>query len=218
MSPMPTFTEIKKKYGSTTPTPTPDNTPDNTTAPPLVRKTAPDVQVSERKAEPQEAMYQGDLDRAQRLIDARLGRQVFDHASGEIVFKDPKLVGRWFNEAINHQRLFQAEQSGWIPTRPEMIADLRLLGVYAVDPSGHIVRGQRGEEHLYFMTQVNVDAIATAKMVENDRRLGAGEAVKEEIAERAATEIGSEAAEFIATKTFGTVQDGIERIERVESD
>lgn len=178
------------------------------------RKTAPDVTVKERIIEPQDAMLEGDLDQAQKLIDGRLNRRVFDHATGEIRFTNQDLVGRWFNEQVSQQQIFKARQAGWLPTPPSLIADLDLLGVYGLNDSGHIVRGQRGEEHLMYMLLVNRDHVQDAKTQENDRRMGSKSKTKQELVEAAAAQFGAEAAEQFNTQIIGEVTDGVERIER----
>jgi hypothetical protein len=183
----------------------------------LERKTAPDVSVSERSSAPQEAMHRGDLETAQALIDARLGSNVFGQGTGAITFSDASLVPRWFNEAVNPQRLFQAQQDGWLPVRPEMIADLQMLGVYSVNTNGHVVRGQRGEEHLCFMSKVNAGKIAIRKTQETDRQMGSSNKARSSMAENVASMPGGgdQAADFIAGKMIGQVTDTIERMERI---
>lgn len=176
------------------------------------RKTAPEVTVSPRDLAPQEAMYHGELEEAQKLIDARLNRSVFEHTSGAIAFTDPQFVGRWFNVAVSSQRLYEAQQSGWVPVPPAMISDLNRLGVYAVNDAGYVVRGQRGEEHLYFMTKVNQQRIAEAKTTENDARLGSGKKSRQDLIESVAAQGHSEAAEFLSSKVIGDVVDGVEQI------
>jgi len=181
------------------------------------RAKAPDVNVMPRSTEPQHQMLEGKLDDAQRLINARLNRTVFDHTSGAVRFADDRLVGRWFNQAVNDQQIYRARQRGWIPVTPEMVSDLEQLGVYQTNDSGHVVRGQRGQEHLMAMTKDNADLVAMAKTVENDRRLGTAKKAKDELAEAAAAQFGSEAGDFMHTNVFGEVRDGVERIDRVEA-
>ncbi len=176
------------------------------------RKVAPDVTVTDRRTEPQDAMLAGDLEKAQKLIDARLQRGVLDHVSGGVKFKDPSLVGRWWNQAINTQQIYQARQKGWLPATPGMIADLELLGVYTVNDAGHIVRGERGLEHLMFMSQENANRIAQAKTAENARRLG-GKAAKDDVATTVGLEHGDQAGEFVDRHVTGEIDDHVERFE-----
>ena len=181
-------------------------------------RVAPDVTVSDRRAEPQEAMYAADLDQAQKLIDRRLERGIFDYASGAIAFTNPDFVGRWFNEAVNGQQIYRARQRGWLPTRPDMIADLEQLGLYSTNAAGEIVRGQRGEEHLMFMTRENFTRIATAKTNDNFKHMGSTKRVKADLANTAGQQLGPEAAEWVDRHVIGEVTDGYERIEKLDPD
>ena len=174
-------------------------------------QTAPAVTVSERQAEPQEKMYQGELDEAQKLIDARLGRQVFDHTSQAIRFKDPSLVGMWFNEAISPQQIYKAKMNGWLMATIDMIENTDLLGVFSVNSSNEVVRGQRGEEHLGYMTKENRRRIDQAKTAENDRRIGI-KADTADIQGAMASQFGAQAADQI--KVVGGVTDSVERMDQ----
>ena len=185
---------------------------------PYKRQVAPDIQVSERPLKVQEAVGTGDLAEADRLIEERLSRGVFDYTSGKIEFTGDD-VGRWFNEVLaGGQQLYRAKRQGWLPASLNMIKDPEQLGVYGTDASGHIVRGQRGEEHLMFMSRVQNERIAQAKTRENLKRMGSTKNIKRDLAEKADEQLGPEAAEFVDKRVFGEVIDSRERIERLPPD
>jgi hypothetical protein len=179
------------------------------------RRVAPDINVSERTLKPQEAIMQGDLDEADRLIEERLKRGVFDYTSGKIEFSGD-FVGRWFNEAVNGQQIYRARRRGWLPATLGMIQDPEQLGVYALDTSNHIVRGQRGEEHLMFMASERNEQVAQAKTAENMKRMGSTRKTKDQIASVASQTLGPEAAEFVERHVIGEIKDSVEVVERLE--
>jgi len=182
------------------------------------RRLAPEITVAERDLAAQEALARKELDEADRLIRARVERGIFDYASAGIEFTNPELEGRWYNEAVNSQQIFRARQKGWVPVRPTMVKNLDQLGVYSVDASGCIVRGQRGEEHLMCMTKANRRLIAQKKNAENERRMGSTRRVKTDIVSAAESALGPEAAEWIEDHTFGEITDSREPIERMPVD
>ena len=180
-----------------------------------VRKARPDINVSERTLKPPEAIHRGDLDEADRLIEERLKHGVFDYTTGKIEFTGD-YVGRWFNEAVNGQQIYRAKKMGWLPVTLGMIRDPEQLGVYALNDSDHVVRGQRGEEHLMFMSRERNEQVAMAKTVENMRRMGSTQQAKAQIADLASHELGPEAAEFVDRHVIGEIKDSVETVERLE--
>lgn len=193
----------------------PTDTPHRGPGRPPKARVAPDITVSNRQAEPQEELYAGDLDQAEKLIERRLERGIFDYTTGRIQFKNPTLLGRWFNEGVNSQQIYRARQKGWLPARPDMIVDLDQLGLYSLNPAGEIVRGQRGEEHLMFMTKANYERVMAAKTNANLKRMGSTSRVKEDLADTAGQQLGPEAADWVHRHVVGEVIDSYERVEKI---
>ena len=152
----------------------------------------------------------------------------FGEPSFDIQFKRKDITARWFNEDLHAgQQIYRAKNSlGWEPVTPDMIADRDSLGAHSIDAAGHIVRGARGSEHLMWMLRAEAQAIADAKVRENNRRMASPNAQRNEVLE-AYGSVNPDGADIISRSVRGmqvdddhpvglhaTVKDGVERIER----
>ncbi len=180
----------------------------------MAKQRPADLAVSERQSVAEEALYERDLDRSNDIIRQRLeSGDVFVGKVSEVQFKRQDLVGYWCNAAISSDRLWQCiERKGWIPVLPDMVADLTQLGGFQTNADGHVVRGQRGEEHLLCMTRENRDRIMRAKTDANNARLGSSAKSKADIAEAAASQFGDQAGEAMRSHLVGEVTDHIETV------
>ena len=150
------------------------------------------------------------------VLDRRLN-DPFGMPSIPIQFKDPGLIGRWFNAAISNDKIWTAKQiQGWASVTPDMIVDLDQIGGFNLSPTTTIVRGDRGQEHLLCMPRVAFDQIQMAKTRKNNERMGNSARTKSDVVAAASEKYGDEAADFLNRHVgpVGDVQDSYERIER----
>ena len=142
---------------------------------------------------------------------ARLS-QPFGETSQPIALVDSSKECHWFNAAIQNDHIWQKKRGGWDNVRPEDVVDTEQIGGFAVDASGHIVRGERGQEVLMSMPKVVIRAIAMKK-AEINKNLGRADKQRagaiESLGQR-----DPEGADFLqkAARRFD-VNDSYERIE-----
>ena len=174
----------------------------------------PKVTIEKSGSEVVEALSAGHADVAREIIKQRIeGGKVFESGKDPIMFRDPTLVGRWFNSLINPDHIWNAKRrKGWQPVTGDMLADSDQLGGLTVNSAGHIVRGERGQELLMFMDRESFEAIKLAKARESDRRMGSSDKAKDDIAEAAEAELGPGQGDAIRRGLVGEVTDGIERV------
>lgn len=136
----------------------------------------------------------------------------FGETSQPIELVDSSRECHWFNAAIQNDHIWQKKRGGWDNVRPEDVVDTEQIGGFAVDASGHIVRGERGQEVLMSMPKVVIRAIAMKK-AELNKRLGRADVAKAASIE-ALGKTDDEGAEFLAkaAKRFD-VKDSYERIQ-----
>ena len=116
------------------------------------------------RVEVMERANQQDLDTllSDPRYKARLS-QPFGETSQPIELKDASRECHWFNAAIQNDHIWQKKRGGWDNVRPEDVVDTEQIGGFSVNPSGHIVRGERGQEVLMSMPSVVIRAIAIKK-------------------------------------------------------
>ena len=133
------------------------------------------------------------------VLERRLGGgALFDQGSTTIPFKDPDMIGRWFNRAISADKFYKAEhQKGWIKVTIDDVANADAVSGYTITPERYITRGPRGEEMLYMISKEMWERIRWAKDAANKKRLGTRKQRAEVVAEATAAQFGDEAADFI---------------------
>jgi len=153
------------------------------------------------------------------VLERRL-QHPFGEPSAPIDLKDRSMECRWFNAATGADHIWRAKRKGWANVRPDDVQDLEQIGGYAVDVSGFIVRGERGQEVLMQMPRDDRRQIEFAKARLNTKNMGNPIATKNEIVEAASSQLGDEAADFLhhSGKVSGSVRDSYERVQRVDDD
>ena len=151
------------------------------------------------------------------VLERRL-QNPFGEPSAPIVLKDSERECRWFNAAVGADHIWRNKRKGWENVRPDDVVDLEQIGGYAVDASGFIVRGERGQEVLMSMPKDWRRQIELAKARHNTKNLGNPVATKNEVVEAASSQLGDEAADFLhrSGRVSGQVKDSYERVQRVE--
>lgn len=156
----------------------------------------------------------GDADLTADIVRRRIeGASPFSSGGSlRVPFKRPDIVGHWFNAAKGDDHIWrQRTAGGWQAVTPDMIENFDEFGGMDVQ-NGEVVRGERGTEHLMWMTKDHASQIATAKIRANDKGLGSSSQEKAELAETAGQFLGDQAGEFIEKQTFGEIHDSVERI------
>lgn len=139
-------------------------------------------------------------------------RNVFGLPSTEIALKDKQFATHWVNTAVRDSRFREMTEAGYLPVRPEYLADPRSF-LFTVSPDGYVTKGARGEEVLMYSTKENVAKRAEEKARRNQSGM---RNVKAEAVEAAGASLGDEAADFLNrhSNVVGGVRDSYERIER----
>ena len=137
-------------------------------------------------------------------------------STAPIDLRDPALVCRWVNAAISSDKVWRAKNAGWVPVRPEDLADPDQVGGYVKSPDGFVTRGDRGQELLMSMPRVWRDKIALAKAKENMKNMGDPTATKNDVVAAAADRLGDQAADYLNRKlnVVGGIRDQHEMIHR----
>jgi hypothetical protein len=182
--------------------------PMDTTAP-TPKRVAPDIQVSEKAEEIQESIRTTkSLDAAADIVKQRLAAGVFQSPSRPIRLKDNSLVCRWFNSDKSSDHIWRAKNvQGWVSVTPDMLADPDQVGGYTVSPTGSVVRGQRGSEHLMCMDRDLLAQVARAKEGKHNETIGNPAKIKSDLANHMAATHGSEAGDFVHRNVIGEVTD-----------
>lgn len=130
------------------------------------------------------------------IIDRRMAHP-FGFPSQTIELKEGQWAIRWFSEAVRTGRIYQAQQLGWGFVLPEELRGTPTdIGGIVVD--GRVVRGEAANrEVLMKMPRVDFERIQQAKADANLAELKSTKKTKEDAANRAAKELGDEAAESI---------------------
>ena len=152
------------------------------------------------------------------VLDRRL--QNLDMPFGEpavaIRFKDPRLVGRWFNDDVRPGNIHRAKELGWESVTVDMVEDPDSIGSHTINPASQISRGPRGQEILMFMPAAAFHRIQIAKNKKNLEDMKDFSKEQQELLQAAAKKFGPEAAEFIE-KHGGPVGSVVTDAERVPS-
>lgn len=150
-----------------------------------------------------------------KLFERRL-QNPYGRSSLPIELRDASMEARWFNAAINADKIWRAKQDGWSPVRPEDVVDLDQVGGYVKSPDGFVTRGDRGQEVLMAMPKTWRQKIAMAKTRENLKNMGDPVKTKNEVVQAASDKLGDQAADFLNRRVgvVGGVTDQYERIER----
>ena len=178
------------------------------------KRMAPDVTVSEpAQAAQEELRHTRDLEAANKIVAERLRAGVNTVPTFPIKLRDPNLVCHWFNADKSNDRIYRVKNyGGWTPVRPSQLMDADQVGAFHVSPSGFVVRGERGNEHLMYMHKDHVAEIQRAKTEENNRRMGNPERTKQDLANYMGAEHGAEAGDFAHRKIIGEVVDSRELV------
>lgn len=150
-----------------------------------------------------------------KVLERRL-QNPFGEPSAPIAFKDPRKVGRWFNGSIVADKVWRAKHNGWTIAVPDDVEDLDQIGGYALNPSGQITRGERGQEVLMWMYAEDRAQIQWAKTQQNLKDMRDFDKQKQEMVQAAAAKFGGEAGDYLNKRVgpVGGVTDNYERIER----
>lgn len=133
------------------------------------------------------------------VLDRRL-KHPFGTPSRDIPLKGQRrnwVIRTFCADAEHPNRHYDAvHRLGWTPLTIEDIAvSVESLG-FVRSPDGRIVRGPAGQEVLMAMPREEFEKIQQAKSDANTKSMKAG-AVREEVAQKTATEHGSEAGDAI---------------------
>lgn len=161
----------------------------------------PRITVNERSA--QAAAVLASDPRYQRGIDHPFGLP-----SEAIRLKEPGWYCRWVNSAILSDKVWRNKNIGYDNVRLADLADPEQIGMLSTDPSGNIVRGERGHDVLMKLPDAVYQARQAAKVEKNlsDMRDASGKQRK----------MLGEAAKDLGGNLVGNVQTSYERIETTE--
>lgn len=130
------------------------------------------------------------------VLDRRLANP-FGFPSERIALKEGQWSLRWFSEALRTGRIYQAQQLGWEFVTPDDLA-ASAADIGALIQDGRIVRGENANrEILMKMPQAMFDQIQNAKAEKNLRDIKSSSKTKDSIANRAASELGEQAADHL---------------------
>jgi len=145
------------------------------------------------------------------VIAKRLSGQPFGVRDDAIPLREPgKYALRIAHSQLHASRHYDmAHKLGYVPV---VVGDLaegvtpESLG-FRVGEDGRLCRGERGDEVLYKMERAAYDAIQMKKAEANTRALRSEAAAKQDAANAAAQQHGSEAADYIAKNVTVRIQD-----------
>jgi len=150
--------------------------------------------------------------------------ELLQHPFGQpdtpIAFKDPSVVGHWFNANARPGRIHEGKQRRWWPVTPDQVADPDTLGMHHLSPEGYVVRGERGHEILMAKPRDEAEQVQVAKTRANMDRMRSPHRQRDEVVAAASAQLGDQAAEFLnrTARATGTVQTTLERVERIEQE
>ena len=149
------------------------------------------------------------------VLERRLNNP-FGEPATPIDLKDRGRRCRWFNRVIIADKIWRAKNNGWHVTFPDDLADTDQIGGYTVSPSGHVTRGERGQEVLMWMYRDDVNAIQWAKTRKNMETMQDFDKQKAQMIDAVAKQYGGQAADYLSKRVgpVGSVTDSYERIER----
>ncbi len=116
------------------------------------------------------------------VLERRL-QNPFGEPSMSVPFVDPRLSGRWFNDAARPGQIHRAKELGWEPVTSDMLTNLDALGSHELNVAQQITRGDRGQEVLMYMPTRDRDQVQAAKTKENNRRMGSPNVQKKDLVE-----------------------------------
>jgi len=128
------------------------------------------------------------------VLERRLANP-FGAPSMAVQMKDgQRWATRWVSESLRTGRVYQVQQLGWdFVTPEEIVGTPGDLGCQAID--NRLVRGDAANrEVLVKMPQADFDLIAKAKAEKNLAGLGSGKKLREDAANQATREFGTDEA------------------------
>ena len=140
----------------------------------------------------------GDAARTANVALARrLAGNVHGGGSRSIPLKEPK---RWHvyiaNTYANENEFYEMREKGWVPLEVSDLACPVEESGFRLE-NGALVRGEKGREMAWKMDAADYKLLEMAKRDQNMRGIGSAKKVKADMAEAAASQHGSEAADFI---------------------
>lgn len=123
------------------------------------------------------------------------------HGGGnrDIPLKEP---ARWqtylANTYANDNAFFEMRELGWIPlTADDLSCTVQEAG-FRLSPDNYIVRGPQGQEMLWKMDKQHYRLLEQARTAANLKGIGSAKKIKADMAEAASSQMGGEAADYIA--------------------
>lgn len=118
--------------------------------------------------------------------------------SGAVPLKDPTMIARIANAGVSATRHFDmVHELGWVPvTAADLAVPPDQVG-FTLNASGYVCRGAHGEEVVFMMKRTDADAITARKAEVNKKSMGSTAKVKQDLAQAAAAQYGSEAGDFV---------------------
>lgn len=139
-----------------------------------------------------------ELARRNPALARRLAGNPFGGGTRAIPMKEP---GRWqtyvANTYVNDGEFLTMKERGWVPVSPDDLACKVEESGFRLSPDGYLVRGPQGQEMLFKMDVEDYRLLTQAKTEANMRGIGSARKIKQDIAEAASGQIGSEAADYI---------------------
>jgi len=136
------------------------------------------------------------------VIQRRLAGQPFGARTTAIPLKEPERWATFIANSLadenNHYRM--VHEFGWVPLTVHDLADgvtPQSIGWQVKEDGITLCRGARGDDIVYKMDKRRREQIQMAKTQANKRGIGSAKAVREEAANAAAGQMGSDAADFV---------------------
>lgn len=139
-----------------------------------------------------------DLARRNPALARRLAGNPFGGGSRAIPMKE---TGRWHtyiaNTYVDEGEFLRMKERGWEPVRPDDLGCKVEESGFRLSPDGYLVRGPQGQEMLWKMDAADYRLLVAAKTDANMHGIGSAKKIKEDMANAAGSQIGSEAGDYI---------------------
>lgn len=136
----------------------------------------------------------------------RLAGNPFGGWTKSLPLKEPQ---RWHtyiaNTYLDEGAFYDMKQKGWEPLTADDLACPVEESGFRLSPDGYLVRGPQGQEMVFKMDTADHRALMDAKTAHNLQGIGSAKKIKEDTANAAAAQLGSEAADYIANLDGQTV-------------
>lgn len=140
-----------------------------------------------------------ELARRNPALARRLAGNPFGGGTRAIPLKEPE---RWHtfiaNTYVDESAFLRMKENGWVPLTPDDLACAVEESGFRLSPDGYLVRGPQGQEMVFKMDREDYRLLADAKTQANLKGIGSASKIKADMAEAAASQMGDEAANYIA--------------------